>query len=103
MVMGKVFNPSSLSYQPGRSSKWYLSQAGGFTQLSNRQAAFVIRADGSVLAAENNSGWWSGDPMNTVLKPGDSIVVPENAPRVAWRNLQITMQTGQAGASAAFN
>src|SRR5258708_35461170 len=100
MVMGKVFNPSSLSYQPGRSAKWYLSQAGGFTQLSNRQAAFVIRADGSVLAAKNNSGWWSGDPMNTVLKPGESIVVPEKAPRVAGRHLPFTMRTGQAAALA---
>jgi protein involved in polysaccharide export with SLBB domain len=102
MVMGQVFNPTTISYQPGRSAKWYLSQAGGFTQLSNRQAAFVIRADGSVLAAKNNSGWWSGDPMNTVLKPGDSIVVPEKAPRVAGRNWQFTMQMAQVAASAAF-
>jgi polysaccharide biosynthesis/export protein len=102
MVMGQVFNPTTISYQPGRSANWYLSQAGGFTQLSNRQAAFVIRADGSVVAAKNNSGWWSGDPMNTVLKPGDSIVVPEKAPRVTGRNWQFTMQMAQVAASAAF-
>ncbi len=79
-----------------------MSQAGGFTQLSNRQAAFVIRADGSVVAAKNNSGWWSGDPLNTVLKPGDTIVVPEKAPNIAGHNWMQTMQIAQIAASAAF-
>jgi polysaccharide export outer membrane protein len=102
MVTGQVFNPTSVSYRPGRSAKWYLSQSGGFTQLSNRRAAFVIRADGSVVAAKNNSGWWSGDPMNTVLKPGDTIVVPEKAPNVGGRNWPVTMQMAQVAASAAF-
>jgi hypothetical protein len=102
MVTGQVFNPTSISYRSGRSAQWYLSQSGGFTQLSNRQAAFVIRADGSVIAAKNNSGWWSGDPMKTVLKPGDTIVVPEKAPNVGGRNWIVTMQMAQVAASAAF-
>jgi protein involved in polysaccharide export with SLBB domain len=102
MVTGQVFNPTSISYRNGRSAQWYLSQSGGFTQLSNRQAAFVIRADGSVISAKNNSGWWSGDPMGTVLKPGDTIVVPEKAPNVGGRNWALTMQMAQVAASAAF-
>jgi protein involved in polysaccharide export with SLBB domain len=102
MVTGQVFNPTTINYRSGRSAKWYLSQAGGFTQLSSRQAAFVIRADGSVVAAKNNSGWWSGDPMNTVLKPGDTIVVPEKAPNVAGRNWIPVLQMAQIAASAAF-
>lgn len=103
MVTGQVFNPTSISYRSGRSAKWYLSQAGGLTQMANRQAAFVIRADGSVVAAENNSGgWWKGNPLNTVLKPGDTIVVPEKAPNVGGRNWAVTMQMAQVAASAAF-
>jgi protein involved in polysaccharide export with SLBB domain len=102
MVTGQVFNPTSISYRPGRSAKWYLSQAGGFTQIANHQAAFVIRADGSVIAAKNNSGWFSGDPLNTVLKPGDTIIVPEKAPNVGGRNWAVTMQMAQVAASAAF-
>ncbi len=71
--------------------------------MSNRQAAFVIRADGSVVAAKNNSGWFSGDPMNTVLKPGDAIVVPEKAPNISGgRNWTQTLQIAQIAASAAF-
>jgi len=101
-VNGQVFNPTAVSYRPGRSAKWYLSQAGGMTQLANKKAVFVIRADGSVLAAKNNSGFWSGDPLNAGLKPGDTVVVPEVAPRVGTRNWQNLFQAGQLAASAAL-
>jgi len=101
-VNGQVFNPTAVSYRPGRTAKWYLSQAGGLTQLANKKAVFVIRADGSVLAAKNNSGYWSGDPLDTSLRPGDSIVVPEVAPRIGTRNWQNLFQAGQLAASAAL-
>ena len=102
-VNGQVFNPTAVSYRPGRSAKWYLSQAGGMTQLANKKAVFVIRADGSVLASKNNSsGFWSGDPLNVSLKPGDSVVVPEVAPRIGTRNWQNLFQAGQLAASAAL-
>jgi protein involved in polysaccharide export with SLBB domain len=101
-VNGQVFNPTTVSYRPGRSAKWYLSQAGGLTQLANKKAVFVIRADGSVLASKNNSAFWSGDPLNVSLRPGDSIVVPEVAPRIGTRNWQNLFQAGQLAASAAL-
>jgi protein involved in polysaccharide export with SLBB domain len=101
-VNGQVFNPTAVSYRTGRSARWYLSQAGGMTQLANKKAVFVIRADGSVLAAKNNSGFWSGDPLNTSLRPGDSIVVPEVSPRIGSRNWQNLFQVGQLAASAAL-
>ncbi|HEY1678539.1 MAG TPA: SLBB domain-containing protein [Candidatus Sulfotelmatobacter sp.] len=102
VVSGEVFNPTAVSYVPGRSAKWYLSQAGGLTQIGDKSAAFVIRADGSVLAAKNNSEIWSGDPLNAVLKPGDSIVVPEKAPKVAGRNWTALLQSAQVAASVAL-
>jgi protein involved in polysaccharide export with SLBB domain len=101
-VNGQVFNPTAVSYRPGRSARWYLSQAGGLTQLANKKAVFVIRGDGSVLAAKNNSEFWSGDPLNASLNPGDSIVVPEVAPRIGSRNWQNLFQAGQLAASAAL-
>jgi polysaccharide biosynthesis/export protein len=101
-VNGQVFNPTAVSYRPGHSAKWYLSQAGGMTQLANKKAVFVIRGDGSVLAAKNNSGFWSGDPLDATLRPGDSIVVPEVAPRIGTRNWQNLFQAGQLAASAAL-
>jgi len=102
MVTGQVFNATAISYRPGRSAKWYLSQAGGLTQLADRKAVFVIRADGSVIAAKNNSGWWSGDPLSAALRPGDSIVVPEKAPKVGSRTWANAIQAAQIASSVAL-
>ena len=102
VVSGQVFNPTAVSYLPGRSAKWYLSQSGGLTQLADKSAVFVVRADGSVLSAKNNSGFWMGDPMNAVLKPGDSMVVPEKAPKVAPRNWALLLQAAQVASSVAL-
>ena len=102
MVRGQVFNPTAISYLPGRSAKWYLSQAGGTTAIADRNAVFVIRADGSVLSAKNNSSVWSGDPLNAVLKPGDSIVVPERAPKIGARNWTQILQAAQVASSVAL-
>jgi protein involved in polysaccharide export with SLBB domain len=103
MVNGQVFNPTAVTYKPGLSARWYLSQAGGMTQLADKKAVFVIRGDGSVISAKNNSsGWWSGDALGGSLRPGDSIVVPEAAPRIGSRNWQNLFQAGQLAASAAL-
>jgi hypothetical protein len=72
------------------------------TQVADKNAAFVIRADGSVLSAKNNSGMWSGNPLNAVLRPGDSIVVPEKAPKLASRNYATIFQAVQVASSVAL-
>jgi protein involved in polysaccharide export with SLBB domain len=102
LVAGQVFNPTAISHRPGRSAQWYLSQAGGLTQLADKKAVFVVRADGSVIAAKNTSGWWEGNPLNAALKPGDSIVVPEKAPRIGTRNWANTFQAAQIATSVAL-
>jgi protein involved in polysaccharide export with SLBB domain len=102
LVNGQVFNPTAVGYRSGRSARWYLSQAGGMTQLANKKAVFVIRGDGSVLAAKNNSGFWSGDPLGATLQPGDVVVVPEVAPKIGTRNWQTLFQAGQLATSAAI-
>jgi len=102
VVSGQVFNPTAVSYQPGRSAKWYLNQSGGLTQIADKDAVFVVRADGSVLSAKNNSGPWLGDSMNAVLKPGDSIIVPEKAPKIAARNWAPILQAAQVASSVAL-
>jgi protein involved in polysaccharide export with SLBB domain len=103
MVNGQVFNPTAISYRPGHSAKWYLSQAGGVTQLADKKAVFVIRADGSVIAAKNNNdGWWGGDPMSATLRAGDMIVVPEKAPKIGGRNWALLMQSASVASSVAL-
>jgi protein involved in polysaccharide export with SLBB domain len=103
MVNGQVYNPTAVGYRPGHSARWYLSQAGGVTQLADKKAVFVIRADGSVIAAKNNnSSWWGGDPMSATLRAGDVIVVPEKAPKIGGRNWATIMQSAQLASSVAL-
>ena len=40
--------------------------------------------------------------MNAVLKPGDSIVVPEKAPKIASRNWAALLQAAQVASTAAL-
>ena len=102
LVSGQVYNATAVGYVAGRSANWYLTQAGGLTQLADKKAAFVIHANGSVLAAKNNSGMWSGDPLNAVLMPGDSIIVPEKAAKVGSRNWTMLFQSAQIATSVAI-
>jgi len=99
LVNGQVFNPTAVGYVVGRSAKWYLGQAGGVTQLADKKAVFVIRANGSVIAAKNNGTIWSGDPLSAVLLPGDAIVVPEKAAKVGTRNWGPLIQAAQVATS----
>ena len=78
LVQGQVYGPTAVAYRPGKSAKWYLLQAGGTTNLANKKATFVIRADGTVIG-NHSSSWIAGDWMNAPLQPGDMIVVPEKA------------------------
>ena len=102
-VNGQVFNPTAVTAESGRSAKWYLSQAGGPTPLANKKDVFVIRADGSVLSAKSNGGgWFSGDPLNTPLRPGDTVMVPEKTPKIGGVNWTAIMQTAQVASSVAL-
>ncbi|MFI5118165.1 MAG: SLBB domain-containing protein [Terriglobales bacterium] len=98
-VVGQVFNPTALTFRPGKSARWYLGQAGGPTTLANKKAIFVIRADGSVVGS-SSGGFWQGNPLSVALQPGDTVVVPERAIG-GPRNWQGIMQTAQVLSSIA--
>jgi polysaccharide biosynthesis/export protein len=101
MVQGQVFNPTAVAFRPGKSAKWYLSQAGGPTNLANKRAIFVVRADGSVIGAHGSS-LFLGSALGQSLQPGDMVVVPEKAlggPPV-WKALFQSVQVGTSISSA---
>jgi protein involved in polysaccharide export with SLBB domain len=102
MVSGQVFNPTAVSYRPGKSAHWYLSQSGGPTTMADKKAIFVIRADGSVFGAKR--GAWDGDSLGATLQPGDTVVVPEKAigGGTNWANLFTTAQVASSVASTVF-
>jgi len=96
MVQGQVFNPTAVSFKPGRTAKWYLSQAGGPTNLANKKAIFVIRADGTVIG--HGSSLFLGNNLGESLEPGDIVVVPEKVVggSPVWRSLFQTAQVSTA-------
>jgi protein involved in polysaccharide export with SLBB domain len=92
MVDGSVYNPTAVSFRPGKSAAWYLRQAGGPTAMANKKAIFVIRADGSV--AGQSGGLFGGDGLKAEMLPGDMVVVPEKAygASTKWKS---TLQASQ--------
>lgn len=102
LVDGAVYNPTGISYRPGKNAEWYLKQAGGPTTAAERRAIFVIRADGSV--AGGSGGIFGGGVTTAALQPGDMVVVPRKVYSVshAFQNLALAAQIGQAVAIAAY-
>jgi polysaccharide biosynthesis/export protein len=102
MVSGQVFNPTAVSYRPGKSAKWYLGQAGGPTTLANKKDIFVIRADGSVIGKD--SSVWGGDSLEGTLEPGDTVIVPEKAigGGVQWQTIFAATQLVSSITSTLF-
>ena len=95
-VDGAVYNPTAVSYKPGKSAGWYLSQAGGPTNAANKKAVFVIRADGSVVGG--SGGLFSGSAERATLLPGDMVVVPEKgfSANTRWKNILQASQLAYA-------
>jgi len=92
IVDGSVYNPTAITFKPGRNADWYLRQAGGPTQLANKKAVFVVRADGSVSGGPG--GAFSGGVEKTEMQPGDMVVVPEKTFSISHK-FQNTVQAAQ--------
>ena len=81
LVMGAVFNQMAISYIPGKTVGWYLSQAGGYRSNANSGEIYLIKANGRIVSERFYSSFWSfiGLGRNFYgmkVKPGDTIVVP---------------------------
>jgi len=100
LAYGQVYNPTAITYVPGKTAEWYLQQAGGPTELALKKAIYVIRANGSVVSSQG-SGWFKGGVLNAKLRPGDVLVVPEKAlgGSTAWKT---TLETAQLVANLAL-
>jgi polysaccharide biosynthesis/export protein len=100
LVIGQVYNSNALTYTPGRNASWYLSRAGGPTQLANKGEIFIIRSDGAVTSGKQG-GFWSGSALSATMGPGDTIVVPEK-PVLGSSSLKNVLSIAQIASSAAL-
>src|SRR5690606_17929936 len=72
MVRGQVLNPNRVVYQKGKSLKYYINQAGGFTAKAHKRKTFVQHANGAVQGS-----LWGYPPV----QPGSEIIVPTKPER----------------------
>ncbi len=106
-VVGMVYNPGSFVFDPHRKAGDYLRIAGKGKAHADLRHAFVLRADGSVVARKAVNGLFSGDKFEALrMYPGDQIVVPTKIPTGAFvRGLrdwtQISSQLAITGAELA--
>lgn len=79
-IIGEVQNSISLLHRAGLKRDDYIDLSGGFTRRADQSRAYVVRADGSVVAGA--SGGWLRGGRNVDIQPGDTIVVPLDTERL---------------------
>jgi len=102
LVTGQVYNASAITFVPGKTAGWYLSNAGGVNDVANKKEIFIVRANGSVVG-KRSGGPFSSNVLSTRLDPGDVIVVPQKiiGGSLAWRNLLTVAQIASSVAITA--
>ena len=84
-VIGDVYNPGSFIFEPRNSAAQYLEMAGKGKPQSDLHHAFVLRANGVVVAANNVNSLFAGSRFDRLrLYPGDQIIVPYKLPTGAF-------------------
>ncbi len=78
-VFGSVFNTGSFIFESGHTTGQYLALAGGPTPGADKGSIFMIRANGSVVSAQQGASFWhsSNSLTDTLVQPGDTLFVPE--------------------------
>lgn len=102
MVAGQVYSSAAITYSKGKNAGWYLNQAGGPTTSANKKDIFVVRANGTVVG-RGSGEWWSGGVTSAVLRPGDTIYVPDKVSGSSlFKNISQSVQilTGVAVAAS---
>jgi protein involved in polysaccharide export with SLBB domain len=75
-VVGAVAIPSAILYTPGKTVRFYLSRAGGFTDDAAKDRLILIHPGGLVQKAN----------MNTTMQLGDQLLVPSQVMRAKLNN-----------------
>ena len=87
-VFGSVFNAGSYLYGDQRKIDDYLRLAGSPTRGADKDSIFVVRANGSVVSAQQDPSNWLGFGgkriQDVTALPGDTVFVPEEANKTTF-------------------
>ena len=97
-INGAVMMPNTVSFQKGKSVKYYINQAGGFSNNARKSKAFIIYMNGQVAKV--------GSSGKNLIEPGCEIIVPvKDKEKAARWNLQsiigLASSIGSLGLTAA--
>ena len=103
MVTGQVFNPTAVSYRPGKSAN-VVSEPIRRADATGQQESDFCDSRGWLGARVRSQGLWSGESLSAELRPGDTVVVPEKAigGGVQWQTVFLAAQVASSIASTAF-
>jgi len=73
-VMGQVQVNSSHMFDSSSNAKDYIAQSGGLKKRADGERIYIISSNGKIRMLEESN--WFSSSADSVLKPGDSIVVP---------------------------
>ena len=88
-INGEVLYPNTVGYSKGKSTKYYIKQAGGFSSRAKKSQTYIIYMNGTVAKAGHNAK----------PRPGCEIVVPSKS--INKMSLAETMTLGTSVASIA--
>ncbi|WP_375448219.1 SLBB domain-containing protein [uncultured Fibrella sp.] len=71
-IQGEVLLPTTVKYRPGQTFQDYISQAGGFTERSQRKKSFIVYANGSVDRTRRFM-FFNVYPR---VEPGAEVIIP---------------------------
>ena len=87
-VFGSVFNAGSYLFDGSKRVDDYLRLAGSPTKGADKSSIFVVRANGSVVSAQQGDGGWFGVGGTRISElaalPGDTIFVPEDSNKTSF-------------------
>lgn len=85
-AFGSVNNENVFLYKPSKTVGEVLKSA-GLTEDAEPAQAFVLRADGSIIARRDLSGFFGGNFESIRVLPGDTVVVPAQIDRESRYNI----------------
>jgi hypothetical protein len=84
-AFGAVNNENVFIHRPGKTVGDIIKSA-GLTEDAEPDQAFVLRADGSIIARRDHSSMFSGNFESIAVMPGDTLVVPTQIDRESRYN-----------------
>ena len=91
-MSGEVARENTVSYKKGRTLRYYINQAGGYSDKAKRSNAYVVYMNGTVTKANSLS--------SRLIQPGCEIVVPEKDDKKGMTTAEI-LSLGSTAASLA--